>query len=304
MATLDLRDAPEQPTTTTDQETAAAGSPMHVAPLPVQQNSIALLLADVDGTLVTTDKVLTPRAQAAVAALGERGIRFALTSSRPPQGMAMLIGPLRIGMPLAGFNGGMFVRPDLGMIEEHVLPADVARRAVALIQAHGIDAWVFHGNEWLIRNAAGSNVGREQRTIQYQPVVVDDFGPALDHAHKIVGVSDDHDRVARAEADAEQEFGGRACAVRSQPYYLDITHPEANKGRVVDHLALALGIGEDAIATIGDMSNDVLMFRKSGLSIAMGNATPEVRKEAHFVTASCDDDGFAKAVERYLLGGN
>src|SRR6202043_2139855 len=79
-------------------------------PLPAK---ISLLLADVDGTLVTRDKILTERAQAAVRALHEANIRFAITSGRPPRGMAMLIDPLKIGTAVAGFNGGIFVNPDL-----------------------------------------------------------------------------------------------------------------------------------------------------------------------------------------------
>jgi hydroxymethylpyrimidine pyrophosphatase-like HAD family hydrolase len=55
------------------------------------------------------------------------------------------------------------------------------------------------------------------------------------------------------------------------------------------------------IATLGDMPNDVLMFQKSGLSIAMGNASPEVQTQADLVTASNDDEGFAKAIERFIL---
>src|SRR5579872_4897618 len=94
---------------------------------------VSLLLADVDGTLVTEDKVLTPRAQAAVAALRSRGIRFAITSGRPPRGMAMLIEPLALDTPIAGFNGGVFVRPDLTVIETRTLAPDVARQAIATI---------------------------------------------------------------------------------------------------------------------------------------------------------------------------
>jgi hydroxymethylpyrimidine pyrophosphatase-like HAD family hydrolase len=94
---------------------------------------------------------------------------------------------------------------------------------------------------------------------------------------------------------------GQASAARSQPYYIDVTYPEANKGFVVECLSRELGIPAGEIATIGDMPNDVLMFRKSGFSIAMGNASRDVRSQADAVTASCND-GFAKAVERYLLG--
>ena len=120
---------------------------------------------------------------------------------------------------------------------------------------------------------------------------------------KIVGVSDDHEAVARAEKDAQKECGQKASATRSQPYYLDITHPDANKGAVVTRLSELLAVPGDRIATIGDGPNDVLMFRRSGLSIAVGNAGDEVKAAAGKVTASNEEEGFAQAMERYVLGG-
>ena len=107
---------------------------------------------------------------------------------------------------------------------------------------------------------------------------------------------------ARCEKDAQEALGSAASAARSQPYYLDITHPNANKGMVATTLSRMLSIPTAEIATIGDMPNDVLMFRKSGVSIAMGNASADVQKQARFVTASYNDEGFAKAVERYVFG--
>ena len=123
----------------------------------------------------------------------------------------------------------------------------------------------------------------------------------LNNAVKIVGVSDDLELVAATEKKVQAALGKTASAARSQPYYLDVTHPEANKGGVVAFLAARLGIPAGEIATIGDMPNDVLMFEPSGFSIAMGNATEEVKGRADAVTDGYDDEGFAKAVERYLL---
>jgi hydroxymethylpyrimidine pyrophosphatase-like HAD family hydrolase len=173
------------------------------------RGSISLLLADVDGTLVTEDKVLTERARAAVHRLHEAGIGFAITSGRPPRGMAMLIEPLALETPIAAFNGGIFVAPDMTIIEQHVLAADVARRAVELICRHGMDVWVYSGSDWLIHNPAAPHVAREQWTVRFAPTVLEDFGQALDRAVKIVGVSDDHDLVARCEEDAQATLGAR-----------------------------------------------------------------------------------------------
>jgi Cof subfamily protein (haloacid dehalogenase superfamily) len=264
---------------------------------------LSLLLADVDGTLVTRDKVLTERAMRAVHALRTRGVRFAITSGRPPQGMAMLVDPLALDLPLAGFNGGLFVTPKLAVIEGRILPAEAARQAAAIIRQHELDLWVYAGEDWLLRDPVAPHVAREQWTVQFAPKPVAELDSAMDRAVKLVGVSDDLDRVAHCEQAVQKALGTASSAARSQPYYLDVTHPMANKGGVVAWLSQRLSIPPSEIATIGDQPNDVLMFRPSGFAIAMGNASPEVQAEADAVTASYDDEGFARAVERIFLDG-
>jgi Cof subfamily protein (haloacid dehalogenase superfamily) len=264
---------------------------------------IRLLLADVDGTLVTQEKVLTPATIAAVAALGRAGVGFAVTSGRPPRGMAMLIEPLGITTPLAGFNGGVLVHPDLSVIQQRSLPAEAARAALATILAQGLDAWLYTGTDWLVPDGDGPHVAREAWTVKFSPKVVPEFrAEDLAQAVKIVGVSDDLDRVARCESAVQEALGDQVSAARSQPYYLDVTHPQANKGEVVRTLSRLLDIPVEAIAVIGDMPNDVLMFRQAGTSIAMGNASEEVKAQASAVTASNAADGFAQAVHTVVLG--
>ena len=264
-------------------------------------SDIALLLADVDGTLVTHDKVLTPRAVAAVEGLHARGIKFAITSGRPPKGMAMLFGPLKIETPIAGFNGGLFTDAALKTIEEHSLPTEVAKKAAQVIRDHKLDLWVYRGEDWMITDPKAPHVDRESWTVKFGPKVVSGFDDVMDRVVKLVGVSDDLDAVKKAEADMQAALGKTASAARSQPYYLDVTHPEANKGGVVAYLAKRYGIDPKQIATIGDMPNDIAMFTPSGLSIAMGQASDEVKKAATEVTSSSEDEGFGSAVERLLL---
>ncbi len=276
-------------------ETASPGPPS-------AEPTIRLMLADVDGALVTQDKILTDRALAAARALGEAGIALAITSGRPPRGMQMLIGPLELKTAVAGFNGGVLVRPDLTVIETHALDPAAARTAVDMIVAAGLDAWLYTPEEWLIKDPKAPHVDREAWTVKFQPRVVKAFGDAdFAHAIKIVGVGDDLDKVAACESQAQEALAGKASAARSQPYYLDVTHPKANKGEVVATLARLLSISPREIATIGDMPNDVLMFAVSGLSIAMGNASDAVKAKAGEVTDSNENEGFAKAMERFVL---
>ena len=266
------------------------------------EQKISLVLADVDGTLVTREKVLTEPARAAVVRMRAAGIEFAITSGRPPRGMAMLLDDLRLDTPIAGFNGGLFVTPQLAIIEQKTLPDDIAARAIELIRSCGLDVWTYRGNDWLITKADAPHVAREARTVQFKPTIVADVGEKLGEIAKIVGVSDDHDKVQRCEAEAQAAFGQRATANRSQPYYLDVTHKDANKGAVVEFLSRHLEVPAAEIATIGDQPNDVIMFKRSGFSIAMGNASDQVKEQASVTTDSYNEEGFAKAMERFVLG--
>ncbi len=277
---------------------------------------ISLLLADVDGTIVTKEKVLTDRARVAVNKLHDAGIMFTITSGRPPLGMKPLVDALKITAPIAAFNGAIFLKSDFSIIEQNVLPEAVTMQAMEIIIAHKLDVWIYRGEEWFVHERHGPHVDREEWTVKFAPKVVASYDGLLDGVAKVVGVSDDLEAVAKCETDTQQAFGGQAScekgassgggeqvsAARSQPYYLDITHPRANKGAVVDRLSELLSIPREEIATIGDMPNDVSMFVRGGLSIAMGNASAEVQKQAQQVTTSYEDEGFANAVERFILG--
>jgi Cof subfamily protein (haloacid dehalogenase superfamily) len=263
---------------------------------------ITTVLADVDGTLVTQEKALSERAIATVGRLREQGIEFAITSGRPPRGMSMLVEPLALTTPISAFNGGLIVRPDMSVLEQKTIPAAVVGPAIELLSAAGLDVWLYSGADWLIRNPTAPHVNRESSTVRFEPTVVKGFDGVRDVA-KIVGISDNHGLVAATTEQAREKFGEHISAAQSQPYYLDITHPMANKGEVVNYLSAHLGIPRSQFATIGDMPNDVLMFARSGLSIAMGNASPEVQRAARRVTTSNEQEGFAKAMEHYVLRG-
>ncbi|ORW04584.1 HAD family hydrolase [Mycobacterium kyorinense] len=262
---------------------------------------IRLLLADVDGTLVDQQKRLTDAAIEAVHKLHDADVLFAVTSGRPPKGMAMLVDALDLQTPIAGFNGGIFVKPDMTVIEQRVLPDDLVAPIADVIGSFDLDVWIYQGADWFVPDPNGSHVDRETKTVQFEPKVMQDVKDHTESVAKIVGVSDDHDAVAAATKAVQDRFGEHVAASTSQPYYLDVTHPQANKGSVAKYLAAQYKLAPEQIATIGDMPNDILMFKHSGLTIAMGNADERVKKAADEVTDSNDSDGFAKAVERFVL---
>jgi Cof subfamily protein (haloacid dehalogenase superfamily) len=264
-------------------------------------NGISLVISDVDGTLVTPDKRLTDASVRAVRLLRERGIDFTVNSSRPPMGIRMLIEPLSLRLPIGIFNGSAIVGPGLEVIERHFVPEPVAHQSLDVLTSFNIDIWIFTTDDWLVRNPRGDYVPLEMNTIQAEPSTVTDFTPYLGRASKIVGASTDFAKLTECEAALRNLLHGQASVARSQPYYLDITAPGLDKGTFIDVLASRLGISHTAIAVLGDMENDVAMFRKARMSIAMGNATSDVKRQANYVTASNAEDGFALAIERCIL---
>jgi len=261
---------------------------------------IALVVSDVDGTLLTKDKTLTERAARAAERLHEAGIAFTITSSRPTIGMRFLVEPLDITLPVGPFNGSSIVDVDMKPIEQSLVPTTAAERALSVLNQFGVDIWLFTNDAWLTKHPDGPYVPNEKRAIRADPTIISDFAPYLSGACKIVGSSRDFELLVRCESAMHEALGTEATAVRSQDYYLDVTPPGHDKGTFVTALAKRLGVPLDAVATIGDMHNDVAMFKVSGLSIAMGNASDEVKRFANRITTSNEDDGFANAMEQIL----
>jgi hypothetical protein len=261
---------------------------------------IALVVSDVDGTLLTKDKTLTEAALAAVRRLHQAGIGFTITSSRPAIGMRFLVEPLGIRLPVGPFNGSSMVDPSMNVVEQHLIPASAVEKSLELLTGYGVDIWLFTNDQWLTKHPDGPYVPNEKRAIKADPTIIDDFTPFISRACKVVGSSHDFSLLARCEAEMQKALSTQATAIRSQDYYLDITPPGQNKGVFVRAMAARLGISTEEVATIGDMHNDVAMFGVSGLSFAMGNANDDVKQHAKRVTATNEEDGFAKAMEVVL----
>ncbi len=262
---------------------------------------ISLVLSDVDGTLLTKSKQLTNRSIQAVQQLYAHGIKFAITSSRPPRGLAMLVEPLALKAPLGAFNGGLLVSPEFAVISEKLLSPLAVEEAISFFQAQAMEFWVYQSNNWFVSNASGAHVEHEASVVQYNPQTTNFAMAPRENVHKIVGINDDLQKMQIAQSKLQELLAENASVSCSQSYYLDITNPIANKGEVVSDLANFFGISAAAIATIGDMANDVFMFKRSGISIAMGNAKIDVQEHATYVTASNEEEGFAQAIEQYVL---
>src|SRR5262245_56175241 len=109
---------------------------------------LRLIVSDVDGTLVTPEKRLTPASVAGVRDLRSHGILFTVASSRPAFGLRALCEALELNLPIGPFNGSSIVNPDMSVIEQSTVPRAAVDHAVALFAQHGVDAWLFTNEQW------------------------------------------------------------------------------------------------------------------------------------------------------------
>lgn len=263
--------------------------------------AIRLVISDVDGTLVRKDKSLSPQVIAAVHRLRDAGVAFTLISARPVSGVMPLVAPLGIDIPLAAINGGIVFRPDGSVVAERRIDHEVVAGMFALAKGVAVDCWVFADNRWYASSLEGVHVEHERVASNQEPILRDDFADLYDRADKVTFVSDDAPVLKDLADRGIASFGARATIGQSQTYYLDVTDTHANKGDGITELARILGVDLAHVAVFGDMDNDIAMFRRAGLSVAMGQAPDSVKSAADFVSSSNDQDGVAHAIDAFVL---
>ncbi len=271
---------------------APIGKPVHP--------SIRLVVCDIDGTLVRHDKSLPNANILAARQLTASGIRMSLISARPMSGMLWLADELELDGPFGAFNGGTLFNRTGVIGQPQRLAPEVARTILSMLDKAGVDAWLFAHERWYARNADNPHVPREKLSSGLEPTLRDDFDALCSEVDKIVGVSDDKVLLQQLESAMQQATQGHATVALSQPYFLDATALLANKGDGVVAVAAAMQTPLAEVAVIGDMPNDLPMFARAGLSIAMGQAPDVVRTAADWTTTSNEEDGVAHAIERLI----
>ena len=262
--------------------------------------AIRLLVSDIDGTLVRDDKSLPEANREAMLALAASGVATTLISARPPSGMLGLAASLRMTGPLAAFNGGTLFDGDGTIRFAHRLESADAATMLRLLDRPGVTPWIYADGAWFVASLDNPHLPRERLASAIEPEIRTDFTALGGRIDKIVGVSDDHELLRRLEELAKEMIGARATIARSQPYYLDVTHRLANKGDGIAALARAFAVDLKEVAAFGDMPNDLPMFARAGLSVALGQAPACVRAAASATAATNEQDGVADAIARFI----
>jgi len=269
-------------------------------PSTTPNSPIALVISDIDGTLITSNHELTEATRRTAAALYQRGIALSLASSRPPRSIRPIAEALALRSPFAAFNGALITTAEGEIVARSTLSPATIARINAIAHDLGIHVWVYDEFDWWapVRDAF---VEREEHTSGFS-AKLDGYAERLTASANKLTVVGKPELVAEAERRVLTMLSTEVSASRSKPRFLDVTAHGIHKGTVVARLTELLGIDQAAVAVIGDGPNDVEMFRQAAISIALGQAVDEVRAAADFITTSNDEEGWARGIEKYVLG--
>lgn len=269
---------------------------------------IRLLLSDVDGTLAYERSLVSPGTIYWVGrAVRERRLPFYIVSGRPTRGISVLAAQFDVPIGICAFNGNFISSPEGKLIYERPADWDLVRSVITLSKPHGVDCVLFDDHDWFVDPKSylypvqlelfGFNGYQEKPLLD----VVDEFQKKDHKIYKCIPKTIDPGKAIMIKRVLMEEMGSRMEIYSSSPYVVEVMPKGSSKGRAVDELCKFYGIDPKQVMAFGDYDNDLDMIEKSGYGVAMGNALPQVKQAAWYVTDSNKDDGVAHAIERFCF---
>lgn len=261
---------------------------------------IRMLISDVDGTLLNPESLLSRQNLEAILRGRRAGLKFSLSSARPPFGMRWLIEDLDVQSFCAGLNGAILFHPQGEVLVQCALDHRTIETVAEQMTQWGLDVWLYTRDAWFVRRMNGPHVQHNAIALRAEPHLYAGWQQIAAPILKVVGTGNDLDMIGACESELNQATTLPISITRSQPHYIDVTHRSADKGTAAVVIAMAEGIELEDLAVIGDSPADIPMFRIAGLSVAMGQASEDVRQTASEVTSTNRDNGVASLIDRLL----
>lgn len=264
-----------------------------------------LIALDMDGTLLNEEKIVTERTKKAIKAARDKGVTVVLATGRPIDGVTRYLEELDMYTDndyVLSYNGGLVLKTKnkevvckLGLIGEDV------KYLYELSKRLGVNIHAFSEKNGLVtpKNSKYTEVEASINNITVNEINFDNI--ENDESFIKIMMIDEPEILQRAVDNLPQEVYEKYTVVRSAPFFLEFLNKEVNKGVGVEMLAKHLGVKREEVITMGDAGNDLHMIEYAGMGIAMGNAFDEVKEAANYITDSNNEDGVAKAIEKFVL---
>ena len=267
--------------------------------------SVKLFVSDVDGTLLSAGKKISARNIEAVKRMTDAGITVTIATGRMYRAALPIAKELGVNVPIITYNGALIKSTNGKVIHAEYLPEDIVVELVNFYEKHG---WYLQNySEDTLYYPAYNDYAKYYETnqkVQGTAIGWEGMKTKTSHVCKLLSIADNLDETLRRMAKLKAAFGDKIDVTKSTPIFTEIVCPNVSKASAVKILAEKLGVDRAEVLAIGDSDNDLPMLKAAGTSIAMGNATDEVKKACDLVTGICEEDGFSQAVDKFVFGSN
>jgi Cof subfamily protein (haloacid dehalogenase superfamily) len=260
-----------------------------------------MIAIDLDDTLLTDERIITPGTVEAIKRAMETGVLVTVATGRMFPSALPFASQLGLNVPLITYQGAVIkdMKGENVMYERYVSPA-LSRRLLDIANKKNLHLQVYQDD--ILYSAADNEKLRQYAEFAGVPYTVEpDLYKLTERDFIKLLIFDEPDMLDDLAEELRAEFGDTAYITKSKPFFLEIMHPEASKGRAILHLAQTFGIDRSEIIGIGDSYNDLDLLEVAGLGVAMGNAPDEIKQKADYVTLSNNEEGVRHVIEKFVL---
>ena len=265
-----------------------------------------MLVLDIDGTLVGSDKTISEKTREAIIKAQQRGKIVAIASGRSIAGIrktASNISLEQYGGYVIAYNGTTVVNCKTGeCIYNQMVPKELVKPVYEAAKRVNAGIVIYNDNtkEMISGNGLNEYIKIDAEACNVTINEVSDFVKAVNFPFNKFLLSGKPEHMAEVEKIMAKEFGDRLNVFRSDPFYVELLPRYVDKGVAVEKLVKHLDIQREKVICIGDSYNDLPMLRFAGMGVAMGNAQQEVKEMADYVTASNDEDGIVNVIDKFM----
>lgn len=260
-----------------------------------------LIAIDLDGTLLTDELLITPRTIKAIQKAVEIGTVITIATGRMFPSAKSIAKQLGINVPVITYQGAIIKSiNDNEVMYERLIPPDIAQRLVEIARDKKLHLQVYQ-NDILYAASENDKIIEYSKKSNVPYIIEPDLGKLAKQGFTKALFIEEPSYLVNLQDELRALFGENAHIAKSLVDYLEVTHPEANKGSALLHLASKLGIDRTEIIGIGDNHNDIELIKTAGLGIAMGNGVQELKDIADYISLTNNEEGVLHAIEKFVL---
>lgn len=263
-----------------------------------------LIALDLDGTLNTDEKTITPKTRDALLKAQQQGLTIALCSARPVPGLYKDMRILELeknhGMLIA-YNGGKILRADdKQVLYQQVFPHDLAKEVLKHLEHYPVTPIIDDGERFYVTDKNGYKVQHECWNNQMECTQVPSLTESIDFDLVKILMSVNPEELPCVLSKIGKPFEDRLVFVRTAPFYIEAMPKGIHKAEGLRRTCGLLDISPEEVIAFGDAENDLEMINFSGWGVAMGNACDALKEAADEVTLTNNEDGIAHTLEHLL----